>query len=268
MPQKLTVLKLGGSIVTRKKLGGGINKKIIRRIAQEIKKALKAKPQALILVHGAGGRAHSLAHRFGLQKGALDQKAIQGAWQTHREVSRLQTDIAHILTQAGLAVLPLPSDILFYHQNHKLNFCGADLVDMILKKSWIPLLNGDMILDDQKNFSILSGDTIAAVCAQEFRAGLILFASDVDGVYTANPHQNKSARLLKRINPRVINALSKKTSVSPDSRDTTGEMMGKLAKLTGLDAKATIRIFNGLRAGNITLALTGQPVGTAIKLQN
>lgn len=267
MPQKLTILKLGGAVVTHKKRGGGLNKKVVQRVAQEIKSALGKKPQSLILVHGAGGKAHGLAHRFGLQKGAPDAKAIQGALQTHREVGCLQQDIAFILNQAGLPIVPLPSASLFYYQNGKLNFCGSKLVGEILKKGWIPLLNGDMVLDQQKNFSILSGDTIAAVCAEKFGADLILFATDVDGVYTSNPHQDKSARLLKKINPKVIQTLSKKVSASPTSRDTTGEMMGKLAKLTGIDSKATTRIFNGLKAGNITAALTGKSVGTAITLR-
>ncbi len=268
MNRQLTILKLGGSIVTRKKLGGGLNKKIVRRIAQEIKKAIKAKPQGLILVHGAGGRAHGLAHRFGLQKGAPDAKAIQGSLQTHREVSRLQQEIAFILNQAGLPVIPLPSGSLFYYQNGKLNFCGHRLVGEILKKNWIPLLNGDMVVDGQKNFSILSGDTITVVCAQKFKADFILLASDVDGVYTANPHKNKSAQLLKDINLRMIKALSKQTPASSTSHDTTGEMMGKLAKLMSLNSKATTRIFNGLRVGNIMSALIGKNLGTTIILGN
>ena len=76
MDQKLTILKLGGSIVTYKKQGGGLNKKVVQRLAQEIKTALGKKSRQLILVHGAGGKAHALAHRYGLQNGALGKKAV------------------------------------------------------------------------------------------------------------------------------------------------------------------------------------------------
>ncbi|MFA5270566.1 MAG: uridylate kinase, partial [Patescibacteria group bacterium] len=80
---ELTILKLGGSILTHKYDGGGFDASTANRLAGEIKQALIRSPQRLILIHGAGGKVHGLAKEFDLATGALTPQQIDGSLTTH-----------------------------------------------------------------------------------------------------------------------------------------------------------------------------------------
>lgn len=258
------ILKIGGSIITRKKQRGGFRKSGVERIADEILLALKRKPQGLILIHGAGGKAHALAHAYKLKNGARNKEKIFGALRVHEEVISLRKKIAAVCWKAGLPVFPIQTSSVFYFKNSKLVFCDAALIVQALNQGLIPLLHGDMVLDSEKGFSILSGDTIIARCAGEFKSKKILFATDVDGVFTCNPHENKKAKLLPEIDGVILKKIAQRHTGSKNTHDTTGEMSGKLANIIDLNYNVTIRIFNGLKKGNIKAVLLGEKIGTVV----
>ena len=263
MKNNLTVLKIGGSIVTHKKQHGGLNASAVLAIAKEIKSALRKAPVKLILIHGAGGEAHKIAGKFKLKNGAIDAKAMYGALQTHSIVSSLNKEISAIFQKEKVPIFPIQTSTCFYRQNLKLIFHNTMIIEKALSLGMVPLLYGDMILDDQKNFSILSGDTIATECAKKFHADRVLFATDVDGVYKRTPQKNKMSEIIQELNRKEARKLYSINTGA--SKDTTGEMYGKILSIIESKVATPVLIFNGLTPGNVKKVLLGEKIGTYIK---
>ncbi len=264
MHKKVTILKIGGSVVTHKRREGGLRQTTVRKIAKELYRAIHQNPQNLILIHGAGGEAHKIAHSFNLKEGAVGKSGIKGALKTHTVVASLNQDIATIFQKENVPVFPMQTNAFFYRRKSRLVFHNFSDIEKIMSLGMIPLFYGDMIQDDLKNFSILSGDTIAMECAKKFKAERILFATDVDGIYAEDPQVNTKAKLVPIITRKEAGDIFKKTYLGTE-RDTTGQMRGKLKNILNMETNADILIFNGLKTGNIKKALTKKIVGTHVK---
>jgi len=93
-------------------------------------------------------------------------------------------------------------------------------------------------------------DTAAALRALEIKAEVILKATKVDGVYTADPMVDKTAKKFSSI--RYLDLIKKGLKVM----DTTAVSLCK-------DNEVPIIVFN-LKKGNIKKAVLGQKVGTRV----
>jgi 5-(aminomethyl)-3-furanmethanol phosphate kinase len=67
--------------------------------------------------------------------------------------------------------------------------------------------------DPLENSWEVTSDSIALYIAHKLQAEKVLFVTDVDGLYTANPKIQKSAALIKEISPRELSAKKVRTSV-------------------------------------------------------
>lgn len=94
-------------------------------------------------------------------------------------------------------------------------------------------------------------DTAAALRALEIKAQVILKATKVDGVYTADPLVDKTSRKFSSI--KYLDVIKKGLRIM----DTTAISLCK-------DNKLPIIIFNLKRRGNIKKVVLGQKVGTRI----
>jgi uridylate kinase len=94
-------------------------------------------------------------------------------------------------------------------------------------------------------------DTAAALRALEIKAEVILKATKVDGVYTADPLKDKKARKFETI--RYLEVIERGLEVM----DTTAISLCK-------DNQLPIVVFNLNRRGNIRRAVVGQKIGTKV----
>ena len=94
-------------------------------------------------------------------------------------------------------------------------------------------------------------DTAAALRAAEMRAEVILKGTKVDGVYSADPMIDKTARRYDKIS--YLQVLEQRLSV-----------MDSTAISLCMDNKLPIVVFNLLEAGNIKRVITGENVGTTV----
>ena len=94
-------------------------------------------------------------------------------------------------------------------------------------------------------------DTAAALRAKEISADVILKATKVDGVYTADPKKDKTATKFKKI--RYIDALKKNLKV-----------MDATAISMCMDNNMPIVVFNLLQNGNIKRVVLGEDIGTTV----
>ncbi|MBN2205837.1 MAG: UMP kinase, partial [Candidatus Aminicenantes bacterium] len=94
-------------------------------------------------------------------------------------------------------------------------------------------------------------DTAAALRALEIKAEIIFKATQVDGVYTADPKLDRTARRFRTI--RYLDVINKDLKVM----DSTAISLCK-------DNGIPILVFNIHVPGNLRKAALGQPIGTRV----
>jgi molybdenum storage protein len=98
-------------------------------------------------------------------------------------------------------------------------------------------------------------DAGSYLVGEVFGARSIILIKDVDGLYTADPKTNPRAEFIPEIGAADLLQLKLQTlPIEPTV----------LHLLTRAKLAKSIRVINGLRPGNLTRALAGEPVGTLI----
>ena len=181
----------------------------------------------------------------------------------------------------GQCELMYTYDKLFSEYNHtvaQLLITGADVeaadryenfsntLNRLLELDAIPVINeNDTVATEE--IVIGDNDTLAAIVAKSINADLLILLSDIDGLYTADPHKCPDAKLLNKVTEidEKITALAggKGTSLG------TGGMVTKLnaAKIC-LNSGCDMVIANGNNPLNIYDILEGKPVGTRFTEKN
>lgn len=130
----------------------------------------------------------------------------------------------------------------------------------------IPIVNeNDPVSTDQiqeENFG--DNDTLSANVAELVGADLLILLSDIDGLYTDDPRNNKEARFISEVTSidEELEAMAKgANTVFGTGGMATKIAAAKLACSAGVD----MVIANGDDIGNISRILKGETVGTLFK---
>lgn len=246
----LLILKIGGSVATYKnRLSLAIRASLMRKVAFALRSSLKEKPFRLILIHGSGSAGHRLAHDFDLKHGTKkNPQKREAALLSQRANQTLDVALADIFVTAGLPVVPVHSASVIVQNNTAIEHFSTETIIHALAHGQIPLLYGEMVPDTLLEFSVCSGDTIAAFLAKELSAKKICFASDIDGIFTEDPHRFRNATLIQEL---TFNMLATQSGITEShSVDVTGGLNGKLKTLAILQNSSVecVEIFNGLKA--------------------
>ena len=130
----------------------------------------------------------------------------------------------------------------------------------MLELDVIPIINeNDTVATEE--ISIGDNDTLSAVVAASIDADLLILLSDIDGLYTADPHKDPDAKLLSEITEITpeIEALGGKSR----SGLGTGGMATKLAAAKKCTARGTdVIIANGSSPVVLYDIIDGKQVGT------
>ena len=260
--EECIVLKIGGSVVTHKDVSTHtVREDVLRSVFAQIALVKKQKPQMqIILIHGAGGHIHHLAYMYNLRSGTgTDQNKIEGAQKTHEAVLRLHAEIMDIATTCAFPLYSVPTDTVITQTDKKISHCTVAPIKTALQKGLIPVLYGDMVIDTTLGMSICSGDTLASCFAKEFPITKLLFSTDVDGIYTDDPHITEAAELVENVSLTRMEEIVLRGS---HNTDTTDGLRGKVAACEELFQHSItlseIHIFNGFEKENYRKVLLGE----------
>ena len=134
-------------------------------------------------------------------------------------------------------------------------------LDRLLELGALPIINENDTVATDEITSIGDNDTLAAIVACCAKADLLVLLSDIDGLYTANPHTHPDAKLIplvEEITPEVM-ALAD----GAGSALGTGGMATKLRAarmVTGSGADMVIA--NGAHPELLYDIAAGKPAGT------
>lgn len=249
------VVKLGGSVITRKGAEERIRPKVLARLAREITDA----GIPLILLHGAGSFGHPGASRFRLASApdpsAPPGKRARGAAIVSAEVRRLHLAVLRALVDAGGRPWSIPSSTVAENREGELLQLSVAPYQAALRRGLIPVSFGDVVADEAWGFSILSADTLAIRLARELSARRVLFVSDVPGVY--EPGTSGRRPVVPTLEAGLVDRLGSRTG----GPDVTGGIRAKVRAMLSISAGgADAALISGLSDGNLLRALRGERV--------
>ena len=133
-------------------------------------------------------------------------------------------------------------------------------MERLLKMGVLPVINeNDTVATEEIEFG--DNDTLAARVATSVKADLLVLLSDIDGLYTADPHQDKNAKLIPEVFEigEDIKHLAGKAGTSLG----TGGMQTKIsAAIIATSNGVDMAIINGAYPERLYDLLEGKPVGT------
>jgi len=251
----LSILKMGGAAITDKKGYERAKPAAIRVLARAAAKALSSGSTGLIIVHGAGSFGHPQVIKYGIRKGVRTKRQKIGFRKTQESVAKLSTIVMRELLHAKVPAVLFPTYSLLSQRRGRISHFNLAPVKAALKAGLVPVMSGDMVSDSALGGSVCSGDQVISYLCSKLKIARTVFATDVDGVFTADPKKNKKAKLFTSI---CLCNLRKLRGSLGSSRhaDVTGGMKGKLAELAGI--KSNIYVANASKPDRIHKLLTGK----------
>lgn len=175
----------------------------------------------------------------------------------------------------GQCELMYTYDSLFSRYNHtvaQILLTGEDVRDaqrcenfkntmqQLLLWHVLPIINENDTVSTAE-ISVGENDTLGAIVAVQIQADLLILLSDIDGLYTADPHKNAEARLISRVTTLDDSILA--LAGGRGSERGTGGMKTKLhAAQLCMEAGVDMIIANGEHPELLYRIVDGENVGT------
>ncbi len=156
-----------------------------------------------------------------------------------------------------VAQLLITADNLSNETRHA-NFTNT--LNRLLELGAVPVINeNDTVATDE--IVIGDNDTLAAMVAESVEANLLVLLSDIDGLYTADPHADPTAKLLPVVH-RVDDGIRALAGVSSTDQGTGGMVTKLRAAEICLNCGCEMVIANGREPMLLYDIVEGKPVGT------
>ena len=257
LKNKLIFLKLGGSLITKKK-PYTLNFKKIREIAKEIHRLRKKMRFKLLVGNGGGSFPHISAKKYQTQKGIKNEKSFEGISRVEDDASRLNRIVVRELIKTGENAISIQPAGACIAKNGKIKFFYLEPILNYLKYDMVPVLYGDVAIDRKKGCTILSTEEIFRYLAKKLKPEKIILMSDVEGVY------DSKGKIIPKIDKKNFSKI-KKFLKGAEKIDVTGGMLQKVKEAIEM-AKSGIEVnIIGGNRGNLEKCLRGKKVGTKIK---
>lgn len=237
----ITLIKLGGSVITRKDEALTARPDIIKAIAKEIAKYYKQNPEVrLILGNGAGSFGHYLVQKYNLKDGMKTAEQLAGYTQVQHSVSQLNNLVTNALLAEGLPVVSVQPSAILISQNGKKQDMFLQSIAMMYVTGIIPVVYGDIILDTKQGCKVFSTEDIFDLLIQaEMPIKEVIHITQVDGVL------DKKKVVINEITEENWREVQEDI-YAPAGYDVTGGMKHKIETALEYAKKGVLtRIING-----------------------
>lgn len=266
MVKSVTLIKLGGAIITNKDIPMSLRHEVLTRLVSEIAQARKENPDMLFVVgHGSGSFAHVPASKYKTMEGFINEESVLGMAIVSDSAAQLNRIVVHEFLKADVpAVSLLPSQCLVT-RSRKADSFFIEIFEEYIKHGLFPITYGDVLIDRSQGCTIWSTEEVLSFFAQKFnekgwKVKQITHVTEADGVLNGN------GQLIPELSshnwPDVQQVITHTKGF-----DVTGGMGMKIQESLQL-AKLGIQsnIIGGLRAGNLYNALSGHDfIGTVVQ---
>ena len=246
------VIKIGTSTLAHPT--GHLNIRLVEELCKTISDIKNAGHQVILVSSGAIGMG---VGKLGLLERPKDiptkqAAAAVGQCELMYTYDKLFGEYNHTVAQ-----LLITGEDIRTQQRHE-NF--SNTLNRLLELGAMPIINeNDTVSTDE--IVIGDNDTLAAYVAESVKAELLILLSDINGLYTADPHKNPDAKLIP-----VIEALTDEiyalAGASSTKQGTGGMVTKRRAAAISTEAGCDMVIANGKNPEGLYDILDGKAVGT------
>lgn len=247
-----TVIKIGTSTLTHD--NGSVNLRRIEALCRIVSDIINSGEEIILVSSGAIGMG---VGKLGLKSRPSDIAGKQacaavGQCELMYEYDKLFGEYNHTVAQILLTAPDLACDV----RREKFE----NTVERLLDLGVLPIINeNDTVATEEIVFG--DNDTLAAKVAVTVEADLLILLSDIDGLYTSDPHKNSDARLIGEVREITDDIMALAGKAGSDRG--TGGMETKLkAAKIATEAGCDMIIANGSAPELLYDIVEGKSVGT------
>ena len=248
------VIKLGGSIITRKDEAFTPSLDTMNKVAKELAEVYADAKLAIVLGGGSYG------HYAAAQQREHDSVAAHALYAVAAAMNELALLVADVLALNGVPSLIYPPHAMCSPRGLQPN-CSWQQALKALSKGVVPLTYGDIYpCGSREGWCIVSGDELAMEIGCHIGATKVIYVSDVDGILTNSGEPIPELRLHEL-------ELATKHAGGSSHVDVTGGIKRKLDAIreNWCSSIREVWIVNGLKEGRIIGAIKGVGPGTVIR---
>ncbi|MCD6414984.1 MAG: isopentenyl phosphate kinase family protein [Candidatus Diapherotrites archaeon] len=267
--EELTLVKLGGSVITEKNKPFTERQDVVERLAREIHEARQKFNLKLIIGHGGGSYPHVPAARFHTNEGIINSDSYEGIARVQDAASRLNRSIVQELINSGENAISIQLSACAIAENGRIKDMYLKPLKTFLDYGMLPVPYGDVAIDTKKGCCILSTEEVLRYIANSgmegYKVKRVIICGRVDGVMDGNP-EDPSSKVVPVITPRNVSKVEDYLAES-SGIDVTGGMVQKVNSMIELAKEGiTVEIINALKPNYLKRALSGEEgLGTIIR---
>lgn len=222
------LIKLGGSLITDKTRAKTFRPERVRRIATQVVRLRDLSQSIRIIIgHGSGSFGHFEARKYGTLEGVQTERERQGFVQVGAVAAELSQLVLGEFHAAGLPTMRFQPSSTIVASDKRIKSFDSRALTMALDQQLIPLIHGDVALDERIGGTIISTEALFAHLVGQLGVQLIILLGEVDGVL------DQKGELIPRITPTSVvdvrSALAESHGV-----DVTGGMLQKVETMVAL----------------------------------
>lgn len=244
--KNLKIIKVGGSVITRKDKDYVPDAASIRKLAAALSKI----PGKYLLVHGTGSFGKPPAVKYGYARDGVVRSGRVPCAGIKLGVLRLHFLFMKELVKLGVKAVSFGADETLEVRGGSVKRVFARRIKKWLKMGFVPVIRADMVPDQKSGLRVCSSDLLAAALAGALGAGELVFLTDVDGIRDA------WGGLIEKAGKNEIAEISR--NIKKEPLDVSGGMGGKISALKPyLKKKFSVRILNGRKKKHLSALLKG-----------
>jgi isopentenyl phosphate kinase len=224
----LTFIKLGGSLITDKRVENSFRAETAARIAAEIQTALvQDETLQLLIGHGSGSFGHVAAKQHGTMQGVHNREQ----WKGFAHVARVASELSYLMTKslenAGVPVMRFQPSASAIADDGWITSMSVEPIRRALEHELVPLVHGDVAFDNKRGGTIISTETIFFYLARHLPVQCILLLGEVEGVF------DSKGAVIPTITPQTLPDVERALGGSAGT-DVTGGMETKVREMVAL----------------------------------
>ena len=259
MKKNLILIKLGGSLITDKSRAFTVREDVIIRLSKEIKDSLKNIEGDLIIGHGSGSFGHTVAAKYQTQEGLINKNSIIGFPLVADAARQINVIVMNNLLKVKVKAVSFSPFSFIYTKNEKEESFLIKPIKKALGIGLVPVIYGDVIMDETKGFCIYSGERTLNLLAERLKEYYstvkIIYCGETDGVY------DRKGKTIDKITLKTYKSIQNVLGGSAGI-DVTGGMIHKVGEAIELLKllNAETLIINGTKEDSLKNAILGKKV--------
>ena len=228
------LLKLSGEVLLNKETSQCIDSEVVAKMSDKIKSIRDMGVSVAVVLGGGNIFRGAMGEKLGIGRSAGDYMGM------------LATVINAIALQNALEKLGIPTRVQTAIAMHEV------AEPFLHRKAMSHLEKGRVVIFAAGTGNpYFSTDTAAALRASEIGADILIKATKVDGIYTADPNKDRTAAMMKKLT--FTDALSKSIRV-----------MDSAAFALCMENNIPIMVLNFFEEGSLERAVSGDDIGTLV----